>query len=319
MPSLNWKHHALIQALITRGPLKEKDFHAIFSGLTGKSPGAHHGLFNEYLLNMNKELSSCQFELRACRDQYVGQVCYGVVNNVADEQSKLGTKYTVQQIAFFKGILEAIAQDVMAQGSISNFDALNIRLENQVLSTQGSQLVDGPLPAAFRNFTMSQKEKTLDEFVQDQWLCRTPDGKIGLGVRSCLDLRGWFRNLDVPFCEVCNEAVVKGELCQNEGCAVRIHHYCLKNKFSRRSGEILCPRCGLKWPTQVPKAEILDEEEVPNATIQSQPAQGPKRKRTKTNENHAKDAVGCGSSQSSVPNSDFRRITRSSSRPASQR
>lgn len=79
----------------------------------------------------------------------------------------------------------------------------------QVLSTQGSQLVDGPLPAAFRNFTMSQKEKTLDEFVQDQWLCRTPDGKIGLGVRSCLDLRGWFRNLDVPFCEVCNEAVVK--------------------------------------------------------------------------------------------------------------
>ncbi|KDO66392.1 hypothetical protein CISIN_1g0226912mg, partial [Citrus sinensis] len=188
--------------------------------------------------------------------------------------------------------LEAIAQDVMAQGSISNIEALNIRLENLVLSTQGSQLLNGPLPAAFRNFTMSQKEKTLDEFVQDQWLCCTPDGKIGLGVRSCLDLRGWFRNLDVPFCEVCNEAVVKGE--------------------------ILCPRCGLRWPNQVPKAEILDEEEVPNATIQSQPAQGPKRKRTKTNETHAKDAVGCGSSQSSVPNSDFRRITRRSSRPASQ-
>ncbi|KAH9790395.1 non-structural maintenance of chromosomes element 1-like [Citrus sinensis] len=293
MPSLNWKHHALVQALMTRGPLKEKDFHAIFSGLTGKSPGAHQGLFNEYLLNINKELSSCQFELRACRDQYVGQVCYGVVNNVADEQSKLGTKYTVQQIAFFKGILEAIAQDVIAQGSISNIEALNIRLENQVLSTQGSQLLNGPLPAAFRNFTMSQKEKTLDEFVQDQWLCCTPDGKIGLGVRSCLDLRGWFRNLDVPFCEVCNEAVVKGE--------------------------ILCPRCGLKWQNQLPKAEILDEEEEANDAIQSQPAQRPKRKRTKTNETHEKDAVGCGSSQSSVPNSDFRRITRSSSRPASQR
>lgn len=58
---------------------------------------------------MNKELSSCQFELRACRDQYVGQVCYGVVNNVADEQSKLGTKYTVQQIAFFKGIVSPVA------------------------------------------------------------------------------------------------------------------------------------------------------------------------------------------------------------------
>lgn len=81
----------------------------------------------------------------------------------------------------------------------------------QVLATMESQSRDGPLhiPAAFRNFTMSQKEKTLNELVQDKWLCRMSDGKMGLGVRSCLDLRGWFRNLDVPYCEVCNEAVVK--------------------------------------------------------------------------------------------------------------
>ncbi|KAJ0112657.1 hypothetical protein Patl1_02907 [Pistacia atlantica] len=56
---------------------------------------------------------------------------------------------------------------------------------------------------------MSQKEKTLDELVQDKCLCYTEAGKIGLGVRSCLDLPSWFCNLDVPSCEVSSEVVLK--------------------------------------------------------------------------------------------------------------
>ncbi|KAL5819913.1 hypothetical protein ACOSQ4_023755 [Xanthoceras sorbifolium] len=321
MPSLSWKHHTLIQALITRGPLKEKDFHAVFSGVTGKNPGAHQELFNDYLLKVNRELSSCQFELRGCRDQYDGNVWYGLVNNVADEQSKLGTKYSVPQIAFYKGIIEAIAHDVMAQGSISNIDALNVRLENQILGGMGSESQGGPLhvPAAIRNFTMSQKEKTLDELVQDKWLCCTPDGNIGLGVRSCLDLRSWFHSSDIPSCEVCNEAVVKGELCQTEGCAVRIHHYCQK-KFSQKRGEILCPRCGKQWHYQLPKAEALEEEnqngptqsQPPTGRNRGQPPTGRERKRLRTNRGDDSDTVACSSTQASQPDSDMRRITRSS-------
>ncbi|CAK9172907.1 unnamed protein product [Ilex paraguariensis] len=105
MPTLCWRHHTLIQALLSRGPLKEEEFHSIFSYVTGKSSAAHLPLFKDYLLKINRELSSVQFELRACRNQYNGDVYYGIVNNVADEQSKLGTNYTVPQIAFYKGIL----------------------------------------------------------------------------------------------------------------------------------------------------------------------------------------------------------------------
>lgn len=79
------------------------------------------------------------------------------------------------------------------------------------------------VPPAFKNFTISQKEKTLDELVRDQWLWSTPDGNIGLGVRSFLDLRSWFRNNDVPSCEVCNEAGVKvGSYC---GLAMMLLRY----------------------------------------------------------------------------------------------
>lgn len=39
MTELNTKHHTLIQALLSRGPLTEDQFHRMFSDLTGENPG----------------------------------------------------------------------------------------------------------------------------------------------------------------------------------------------------------------------------------------------------------------------------------------
>uniref|UniRef100_A0A803LXG1 Non-structural maintenance of chromosomes element 1 homolog n=1 Tax=Chenopodium quinoa TaxID=63459 RepID=A0A803LXG1_CHEQI len=198
MPELSWKHHTLIQSLLSRGPLKAEEFNKIFEGVTGRNP-----------------------------------VYYGVVNNVEDEQSKLGSKYSVPQIAFYKGIIEAIAQDTAGQGCITNIDALHIRLDSQIPGgsqpLSESQFQD--VPPALRNFSMSQKEKALEELVHDGWLSNV-DGNIGLGIRSFLDLRSWFRLNEIPSCEVCNEAGVKAEK--------------------------VCPGCHNPWPYTVTKAEMVD-------------------------------------------------------------
>ncbi|GLT68224.1 hypothetical protein SLA2020_404760 [Shorea laevis] len=223
----NWTQQTLIQALLSRGPLRDDEFHSIFTGLTGKNPGTHKQLFDGYLLKINKALSYVQCELRGFRNQYDGRVYYGVVNNVSDEQSKLGTRYSVPQIAFYKAIIEAIIQDATAQGSISDIDALNLRLENQVLTDVGSQSQDVAYPH--------------------------PDGNIGLGVRSFLDLRSYFRNNDIPSCQVCNEAGVKADLCQNDSCTVRIHKYCLKKLFSQKGVEEFVQVVGLNGIMQYPK------------------------------------------------------------------
>lgn len=37
--ALSWRHQAIIQALLSRGPLKEKDLHSMFEQLTKKNPG----------------------------------------------------------------------------------------------------------------------------------------------------------------------------------------------------------------------------------------------------------------------------------------
>lgn len=56
-------------------------------------------------MKINNELGYLQFDLRACINQYDGTVYYGVVNNISDEESKLGSKYSVPQIAFYKGLV----------------------------------------------------------------------------------------------------------------------------------------------------------------------------------------------------------------------
>ncbi|XP_027913555.1 non-structural maintenance of chromosomes element 1 homolog isoform X1 [Vigna unguiculata] len=359
--ALSWRHHVVIQSLFSRGPLCEKDMHAMFEQLTKRNPGTERQLFDGFILKINKALSCANFELRACINQYDGQVYYGVVNTVADEHSKLGTKYSVPQIAFYKAIIEAIVQDASAKGVIFSIHALNLSLdgqgdyilvpnhvlmENKILCTKicpfhcdgdalgyflgqllriskckcfyssiyckfkikctifmvyvqvtimtdpQSQGSLSNVPSTLKNFSLSQKEKTLNELVQDQWLNLTTEGVIKLGLKSFLDLRSWFRNNDVPSCHVCNEAGIKAEVCQNENCTVRIHQYCLKQLFLQGKVAKVCPSCGTSWPYTVPKEEALQtgDDSEPR---QSQRVTRSDRKRQSANRVVVDDGVGC--------------------------
>ncbi|XP_072991624.1 uncharacterized protein [Typha latifolia] len=271
MAPLSWRHHALIQALLSRGPLKEEEFYAVFTGVSGKNPVTYRSLLNDVLLKINKELAYLQFELRACRDQYDGEVYYGVVNNVADEQSKLGTKYSVPQIAFYKGVIEAIVQDAANEGCVTNIEALNIHLENQVLSGQGSQDSQSHIPPAFRNFSMTQKEKTLNDLIRDRLLSHTSSGKIGLGIRSFFDLRSWFRTNDIPSCDVCNEAGVKG---------------------SRA-----CPGCSTEWP----RSECEEEEDTTQPEESQLTSADTMRKRLRSAKSEAVEATQSQEPSAAIP------------------
>ncbi|CAN1195852.1 Non-structural maintenance of chromosomes element 1 homolog [Linum perenne] len=254
-------------------------------------------------------------ELRCCRNQNDGKICYGLVNIIADEQSKLGTKYSVPQIALFKGIIEAIAQDDTAHGSISTITALNLRLENQVqygVDTQSQGSLE--VPAAIRNFSMSQKERTIDELVENKWLSQTPDGDIGLGFRSYLDLRSWFHNMGIPSCEVCNEGGVKAKVCPSEGCNVRIHEYCLKKKRPQKGGKIVCSSCGIEWPYGIPKSEVPDEEDVQASQRETQRLTGLKKKRNRVSGNVGVETES-DSAQGSQAAGRVTRSTRFSGRP----
>ncbi|CAN6443189.1 unnamed protein product [Victoria cruziana] len=264
---MDWKHHTVIQSLLSRGPLKESAFHSLFADLTGKNPVRHQQHFNDYLRMINKDLAYIQFELRGCRNQYDGDVYYGIVNTIADEQSKLGTNYSIPQIAFFKAVIEAILLESGAEGTISHISSLNVRLENKARQGDGSQV-----PSSFRQFSLSQKEKTLHDLIRDGWLCSVENGNVGIGIKSFLDLRSWLRCNDIPSCDVCNEAGVKAVMCRNEDCTVCIHSYCLEKKFSQEGVARVCPGCGFDWPYSGEKVEQEDELKIPSPDAAGSPA-----------------------------------------------
>ncbi|OQU78649.1 non-structural maintenance of chromosomes element 1 homolog isoform X3 [Sorghum bicolor] len=281
MAPLSWRqrHHTLLQALLSRAPLAEPDFHMLFAAVSDRDPATHQQLFNDTLLKINKDLAYLQFELRACINQYDGMVYYGVVNNIVDEESKLGTKYSVPQIAFYKGLIVIV---------------------------DGSEDSQSRVPSSIKNFSLSQKENTLDELIRDRWLSYTSTGKIGLGTRSFLDLRSWFRGNDIPSCVVCNEACIKASSCLNEGCNVRIHEYCLKKKFSQRKASRACSSCGTEWPCQDGEADGDDDVNEPGEDQVSSANRSSRKKRKRVKAELVEENNNAGPSME-VP----RRILRS--------
>lgn len=258
MAKLDHRHHTFIQAFMTRGPLPEADAKAMFAALF-RQENAGEG-FGKFVTAINKEMNFVQMELRAGRNQYDGLLYYGLVNKLGNEQAKLGTRYSHAQIAFFKAVLESIISDPSSDGRISCIQALNLRIEVQ---NEQQATADASTPStqtSMVNLTLAQREKALTEFAQDRWLSRSEDGMVTLGVRSFLELWNVFKNYDVPFCDICNEAGIKAQSCQNEDCPVRMHEYCLKIKFHRPQVPKVCPKCGTDWNAGVAPASKVEQD-----------------------------------------------------------
>lgn len=63
--------------------------------------------FFDFLNTVNKELDYVQMEVRGSANQHDGIVYYGIVNKLASEEAKLGTRLVHAQLAFFKAIVSA--------------------------------------------------------------------------------------------------------------------------------------------------------------------------------------------------------------------
>lgn len=286
MGRLDQRHHTFIQALMARGPLSEQHAFGIFQDLCREDSGG----FSQFVASINKEMNFLQLEVRAGRNQYDGKLYYGLVNKLGNDQAKLGTRYSHAQIAFFKAVLEAIVSDTSLNGEISGIQALNLQLE-----TQNEQQSPGETGTQLRvmgavNLSLAQKEKTLEELAHDHWLSLTPDGMVTLGVRSFLELWNVFKNYDVPICDVCNEAGIKAQACPNEDCSVRMHDYCLKNRFYRAQTPRVCPKCGTAWDGDIGEVSQRDGEtrSVSEASQVHDSMIGPVVKRARRNSRHVR-------------------------------
>ena len=85
----------------------------------------------------------------------------------------------------------------------------------QILTVDDSHDSQSRFHTPIKNFSLSHKERTLDELIRDRWLSYTSTGKIGLGTRSFLDLQHWFCGNGLRSCAVCGEACIKVLICDD--------------------------------------------------------------------------------------------------------
>ncbi|GJN28412.1 hypothetical protein PR202_gb16530 [Eleusine coracana subsp. coracana] len=259
--------------------LPEPDFHAVFAAISGKNPATSACPFFSPRCQSRLFVAFLSHPNLVAHHVFDEMLLWQLVTVVAIPIPETGMRHSSRFLRFLlqTSNLDAIIHEAGNDGSITNIDALNVRLENQVViaDADGSQDSQSRLPTSIKNFTLTQKEKTLTELIRDRWLSCTSSGNIGLGIRSFLDLRSWFRGNDIPSCVVCNKPCIKASTCPNEGCNVRIHDYCLKKKFSQRKAPRACPGCGAEWPWQEGEVDDNDdvnepgEDEVPSANRSS--------------------------------------------------
>eukprot|EP00897_Mesotaenium_endlicherianum_P005355 jgi/Mesen1/4848/ME000244S04030 len=271
--SLATGHLTFLQAMMTRGPLTDTEAKNLHKELEGQSNDTS---FHQFVGEINRELNFVHLEIRGGIDQESGASYYGIINQLADEQGSVWRQ------------LEAIAQEPDAAGAISSFDALNIRPEEMAAAAAASR--------AGVRMTMEQKQRLLDELVLHRWLARTPEGAVCLGIQSFLELRSHLKQLPgVPSCDVCNEAVIKGQQCGE--CEARMHWYCVARKFSRSTARRTCPNpdCSAMWPTvqqdgvgSTAAAAVEEEVAAEEEEVAEPPLARPSRRRRT-----ARGVVGC--------------------------
>ncbi|KAL6004785.1 hypothetical protein ACLOJK_005341 [Asimina triloba] len=133
MAELNWRHHTLIQSLMSGGPLKESNFH---SPSLLASP-------EKIQLFFSMHYSSSSFDF------------------------------------------------VIDFSSITKKSEPNPSCHQKILDVSEREGSQGSYPGSMALFA--------------------GDGSIGIGIRSFIYLRSWFRNKEVPPCSICNKAGVKVE------------------------------------------------------------------------------------------------------------
>lgn len=248
------EHHVLLQAIMSKGPIPEDDARKIHSEMTGKESDLH---FHAFLSDINKRLHELQLELRGSVDQGTGTIFYGVVNQLGDDQSKLGTTLSSAENSYFRAVVEKVAQYSEGAGHIPTCEALLVKAGSATQSSPGLDGAEDSQQGVAKQLSNLEKERALSQLVAQQWLSKHSEDSISLGVRSFLELKGYLKSLDsVTTCTVCNEAAIMAENCR-KGCGVRLHPSCVKRRCRNNSVNFVCPNpdCQADWhvaPSAVP-------------------------------------------------------------------
>lgn len=183
----------------------------------------------EFIRTINFSIQPLHLEIKKgiCETSSTHFYCL-ISNGVENATTRLATDYSINDLEFFKKLIENIVQS--DSGSLGSRSALNIveRLEKKM--------------------SKSEAEGLLGRLQDEQWIVMK-EGNILLAVRSILELNQYILQLypdAVKICNICSLICLNGSSCLE--CGVRIHHHCARRLYHNKDNPT-CPDqdCGAPW------------------------------------------------------------------------
>lgn len=196
---------------------------------------------------MNESLGKIDMKVETFRDQETRETQYILVNKNASELAKGGTRFTINEIEYFRSLIDYFFTNPK-EGASEPWDQFWI----------SEKLVDKPnrseQPTGVRKSIIDSRDVDglIKRLVDEDWLCQDYDGsyKYSMSNRMLCELSAYLRQRygsdgddRLRLCAGCNNIFTKGWQCKTSGCAIRVHVPCARPMLARHGGDDLCPGC----------------------------------------------------------------------------
>jgi hypothetical protein len=223
------------------------------------------GLITPLIQTINSRLEPYNFEIRHTRNQQTKETTYALVNKTSDSMTQLATRFTPNEIAYIRRLLDAMfetnntpTREIMA---IKQMDASQLARPRRNRQSQAASMVEdgeGQSQAADTGITMGEADLVLDALVDEQFLQLSRAKYYSLAPRALMELHSYLKEtynettededdeptIRIRDCEGCREIVTFGIRCNNRECGVRWHDRCANQYYKgRRADGKKCPKC----------------------------------------------------------------------------
>ncbi|KAK8775481.1 hypothetical protein V5799_031171 [Amblyomma americanum] len=185
----------------------------------------------KFISGINSVISPFHMRIKGGVSEEDGSHFYVLLNTKDGALSKCATKFSPNEMKFLKKLVLKIAES--DNGSVMSADALRIVYEDNEATPR-----------------LNAVEDFLNRMAELRCLVQK-DGKISLGPVAQLELVPYLKEQlsgELPTCHVCRQVCIKGELCPNTGCSVKLHLHCATSRRqSSLSTSFCCPRCEQVW------------------------------------------------------------------------
>lgn len=186
----------------------------------------------KFVQDMNTEITPFHMRIKHGVSEEDGEHFYALVNLKDDDLSKLATKFTGNEMKYFKILVEKIVES--DSGTISSTVAINVADDMEQT-----------------RFSAADAELLIERFVKDG--CLTEDqGQIGMSILSIMEMEPYLQDHfgeRLGKCHACKRICIKGQKCRAPGCDVKMHQRCAVQLFGEDGSELpdSCPSCGSAW------------------------------------------------------------------------